>query len=425
MSASIDTQTVSALADEPMTWRWRGFPREPEGTTVAEFLESGPRLATSGFTGPLLVLDRPAVQHNVATFADWCEGRGVSLAPHGKTTMAPQLFAAQIAAGAWGITVATVSQARVCREFGIGNVVIANQLLDPTGLRWVSNEIHQDPGCRILFWVDSLAGVRAANGALAGLRPARPLEVLVELGVPGRRSGCRRNDEAVAVATAVDESPWLQLKGVAGYEGVAGDVAQVDHFLGRMVDLTHRLDRAGLFAHIEEVIVTAGGSMFFDRVAEILGGLSASRPVRTLLRSGCYVTHDDGIYAQHAPWQRGVAGSPDLRPALTIWAQVTSQPEDCLAILTMGKRDVAYDEGFPVPRVLNRDGMGGGQSLPGAEVIELNDQHTYVRFAQSDALQLGDWVGFGISHPCSMFDRWSAIPMVEDDIVVDVVRTFF
>jgi len=192
-----------------------------------------------------------------------------------------------------------------------------------------------------------------------------------------------------------------------------------------MAKLTVGLDAAGHFSHNDEIIVSAGGSMYFDRVAQILGPLTASRPVRTVLRSGCYVTHDEGIYARSTPRRRGVTDAPDLRPALTIWGQVTSQPEESLAIVTMGKRDVAYDEGLPVPRLRGSNAIGEGVPLSGAEVVELNDQHAYLRFDPATALRPGEWVGFGISHPCSMFDRWSAIPVVEDGVVVDVLQTFF
>lgn len=423
MNARFDADAVLSLNEERISWRWRGFPVDAQGLTVSAFLDNRPRLAD--FTGPLLVAEGSALAHNVGTFANWCDRQEVSLAPHGKTTMSPRLFAAQLDAGAWGITVATVGQARACRHFGVQNVVIANQLLDPGGLAWVVRETQENPEVRILWWVDSVAGVRAADAALAQLPTHRPLEVLVEIGILGRRSGCRTDEEATVVARAVDASPGLRLAGVAGYAAVAADLEHVDQFLHRMAGLTVNLDAAGHFSHNDEIIVSAGGSMYFDRVARILGPLTASCPVRTVLRSGCYVTHDEGIYARSTPKQRGVAGAPDLRPALTIWGQVTSQPEESLAIVTMGKRDVAYDEGLPVPRLRGPNVIGEGAPLSGAEVIELNDQHAYLRFDPATALRPGEWVGFGISHPCSMFDRWSAIPVVEDGVVVDVLQTFF
>lgn len=423
MNAGFDEAVLTALDERPIDWRWRGFPVADQGLSVADFLQRRPQI--TDFSGPLLVADKSALDHNVETFADWCAGQGVSLAPHGKTTMSPRLFAAQIRAGAWGITVATIGQARACRRFGVNNVVIANQLLDPGALAWVARELQENPDVRILWWVDSVAGVEAAQAAAAELAGPRPLEVLVEIGVLGRRSGCRTDEAATQVADAIQKAAGLRLAGVAGYEAVAADLEHVDLFLNRMARLAQALDAAGHFEDCDEIILSAGGSMYFDRVAQILGPVTASRPVRTVLRSGCYVTHDDGIYARSTPRSRGVRDAPELRAALTMWAQVTSQPEDRLAILTMGKRDVAYDEGFPIPRLHSVAGIGAGTPLAGAEVVELNDQHAFLHFDPASRLHPGDWVGFGISHPCSMFDRWSAIPVVADGVVVDVLQTFF
>lgn len=423
MSVSLNASAITALSNRTIDWRWRGFPTNAEGLTVAAFLDGRPGL--SDFTGPLLVADGQALRHNIETFASWCDRWKVSLAPHGKTTMSPHLFATQLEAGAWGITVATVGQARACRHFGIQNLIIANQLLDPGGLAWVARELCQYQDARILWWVDSVAGVQAASSALAGLPMQRPLEVLVEIGIRGRRSGCRTNQEAFTVAHAVKSSSGLRLAGVAGYAAVAADLEHVDQFLNRLGQLTHSLDAAGCFSDSDEIIVSAGGSMYFDRVASLVGPLTATRPIRIVLRSGCYVTHDEGIYASGTPRSRGVPDAPDLWPALTVWGQVTSQPEASLAILTMGKRDVAYDEGLPIPRLHSTSAMGEGVPLTGAEIVELNDQHAYLHFDPARPLHLGDWVGFGISHPCSVFDRWSAIPVVMNGIIVDVLQTFF
>jgi D-serine deaminase-like pyridoxal phosphate-dependent protein len=65
--------------------------------------------------------------------------------------------------------------------------------------------------------------------------------------------------------------------------------------------------------------------------------------VRVVLRSGCYLTHDDGLYARASPL-------PELRPALELWARVLSCPEPGLAIAGFGKRDAPYDIDLPVIR---------------------------------------------------------------------------
>jgi D-serine dehydratase len=147
-----------------------------------------------------------------------------------------------------------------------------------------------------------------------------------------------------------------------------------------------------------------------------------------ILRSGCYLTHDHGIYARSSPAARGAAGAPDLRPALELWALVVSRPEPGLALLGAGRRDVSSDAGFPVPlRVRRRDGSrSGGSGTDGWKVTDLNDQHAYLRLPEDAALAPGDVVGLGISHPCTTLDKWRVLMVLnEDDRVVDAVHSFF
>ena len=148
-----------------------------------------------------------------------------------------------------------------------------------------------------------------------------------------------------------------------------------------------------------------------------------------ILRSGAYLTHDHGFYGTLSPASRGSAGAPALRPALELWAQVLSYPEPGLALLGAGRRDVGFDQGLPVPlRVIRRAGGPEltGTELTGSQVTELNDQHAYLRLDEGAVLAPGDLVGLGISHPCTTFDKWRVIPVVDDaDRVTDIVHAFF
>src|SRR5439155_8159705 len=126
------------------------------------------------FLGPLLVLDGPAIEHNLTTMAAWCARHGFALAPHGKTTMAPQLFARQLAHGAWAITAPNASQLRVYRAFGVSRVLLANQLVDPAGLLWLAGELDSDPCFEFACWVDSERGVSLMDDALRAADVARP-----------------------------------------------------------------------------------------------------------------------------------------------------------------------------------------------------------------------------------------------------------
>jgi len=344
--------------------------------------------------------------HNLTTMADWCAERGVDLAPHGKTHMAPQLLARQFASGATAVTVATISQARVYRAFGVRDFIVANELVDAAALRWVAAEASTDPDFRLVCWVDSVAGVEQMTAHLGGA--ILPIDVCVEIGQPSGRTGCRDSATVDAVARAAADSPALRLVGVAGYEAAVGHditpvaVARVHAYLTQISSAMVRL--APLF-EIDRAIATAGGSTYFDTVADALAG-----DWRTVIRSGCYLTHDHGLYAKTSPLRNG------LRPAIEVWAQVMSRPESGLALLTMGRRDVSFDQDMPVPLGVN-----------GATVTKLNDQHAYLQLDRGGpGVEVGDWLRFGISHPCTTFDKWQMIPVLDaDDHVVDLIRTFF
>ncbi|QNO36982.1 alanine racemase [Protaetiibacter sp. SSC-01] len=356
------------------------------------------RHPVGAFATPLLVLDRAASDANVAALTAWAAERGMLLAPHGKTTMAPALWRRLLDAGCWGLTLATPWQAQVARAAGVDRILIANEIVDPVGAAWIAAELDAHPELELACWVDSIEGV----ARLAATPGQRPIDVLVELGDAGGRAGARGAEAALAVADAVAATPRLRLRGVAGYEGSYGSdrepstVARVRGYLGSLAALAD----AVLTAHdLDDPIVSAGGSTWFDVVAEEFAPLAGR--ARIVLRSGAFQAHDDVFYAQ-------TAGLP-LAPALTVFARVISRPEPGLAVLDAGKRDVPYDYDLPV--VL---GAADGRALPGARVTALNDQHAIVAVPTDAGPAVGDVVLLGISHPCGAFDRWRLVPEVDD-----------
>ncbi|MGP4054518.1 amino acid deaminase [Mycobacterium sp. 4D054] len=405
---------VRPLLDRPLDWSFKGVPPQWWGRTPAQIVAQRPGLFDSGLSGPVCVLRAEALQHNIDAMAGWCRDRGVQLAPHGKTHMSPQLAARQLAAGAYGITVATVGQAAVYRAFGVTNLLLANELVDEAGLRWVAAELDRDPGLGFVCWVDSVRGVELMTRALTGT--GRPVDVCIDIGMPGGRTGCRAPAIADEVARAAAASPRLRLVGVAGYEAAVAQALTDDAVAAAAAHLqdlrTAAIALAPLF-ETDDVLVTAGGSTYFDVVADALTGWPSGLRARTVLRSGCYVTHDHGLYARTSPLTRD--GATGLRPALEVYAQVVSRPEPDLAILTMGRRDVSFDQGLPV-----------ALELPAATVTKLNDQHAYLRLGAGEDAEVGRWLRFGISHPCTVFDKWRLLPVLDaQDRVVDLIRTFF
>ncbi|MEV5465478.1 alanine racemase [Streptomyces griseoincarnatus] len=416
---------LARLAEERVGHRFKGLPPNAADVTVGELAAQRRNLFTDGFTTPVLALSAERLEHNLAALETYAERHGLAFAPHGKTSMAPQLFHRQIERGAWGITLAVPHQVRVAREFGVERVFLANELVDAAALRWVAAEQDADPAFRFVCYVDSVRGVELMDAALDGA--SRPVDVVVELAAgEGARTGVRTEAECAAVADAVAGARALRLVGVAGYEGEVpqADPERVRAWLRRLVALAVDFDEAGRFAGLDEIVVSAGGSAWFDAVADVFAEVpELSAPVLKLLRSGAYVSHDDGHYQRLTPFNR-VPGEGGLEPAFRLWTQVVSRPSAEQAFTNAGKRDAAYDLDLPVARVVRRD--GAERPATGIEVTGLSDQHAWLRTSSEADLEVGDWVGLGLSHPCTSFDKWALIPVAEaDGTVVDYIRTFF
>ncbi len=416
----------------------KGWPAGVEAMPLDKIGRQGWSFLHQDLTLPALVLKDSALRHNGRWMRAFTEHHDVSLCPHGKTTMAPQLFARQLDDGAFGITVATVQQTQVCREFGVPRVLMANQLVGRQAIRQVLAAQEADPAFDFYCLIDSADGVELLVKEARAFGATRPLKLLLEGGVEGRRTGCRTVEQAMEVARAVAAAPELALAGVEGFEGVikgdtpAATAAAVGDFLMFLVEIAERAASENLFGP-GPVILSAGGSSFFDLVTKKFKETDLGRETKVIIRSGCYFSHDSGMY-QAAFADLGIRApeladlGEGLRPALEVWAHVQSRPEPGRVLATMGRRDVSSDAGMPIPEQWFRPGdhskpepLGNGHAT-----LALNDQHAFLDVPADSLLKIGDIITFGISHPCTTFDKWQLIYVVDDDYkVIDAVKTFF
>lgn len=426
----LDLSTLDALVLDPST---KGLPYGAPSLKVGEIGEQGWSVLDGDLPLPLAVVREAVVKANSAWMQAFTASNSLVIAPHGKTTMSPALFDLQVADGAWAITVATVQQLEVCRRFGVGRVLMANQPIGALAVDACFRAIAD--GLEFYCLVDGPDGLAMlADGARRNPPPAgNPLHVLVEMGFVGGRTGTRTRDEAIRLARAAAATPGLVLAGFECFEGLlpTADTAQV--LVDDVVALSRQAVEENLFAADFPVVLSAGGSAFFDRVGERLGPVTLSRPLVRVLRSGCYLTHDSIAYAE--AFARIVKESKlplppgGLNPALEVWAHVQSRPEDIRAILTMGKRDVGFDAGLPVPLKWYRPGggMSGPAAMPAGHVVKaLNDQHCHMELPETSPLRPGDMVAFGIGHPCTTFDKWQLLMLVDESYrVTGGLKTFF
>lgn len=413
----------------------KGFPPHAQPLALREVGHQGWQLLRGDLPLPLAVLKEQPLNHNLRWMQDFCQARGIDIAPHGKTTMSPELYQRQLQAGAWGISFANVQQAGVGLAHGVQRIVIANQVLQDSDLQSLHHLLKRQPAARVCFLVDSLAQVEHIHRWQSRHTEAQ-FEVLLELGIAGKRTGVRSAEQGLQVARAIAQTPALRLVGVECYEGalVSCQHEEDRRAVGALMHDLHRLARQCEAEHLfetPEVLLTAGGSSVFDLVGEHLR-LDLVRPVRGILRSGCYLTHDHGQYQRHVQSVAERIGQSDpLQPALEVLSMVQSCPEPGLALLTMGKRDVSYDLDMPIP--LWRSTVGADHTTPCPpdwRITALNDQHAYLRYDPSSAAQtqprVGEIVGSGISHPCTTFDKWRWMPIVDEGYrVVDAVSIRF
>jgi len=431
---------LTDIANMPLPAGTKGLPLDGSIARLADLTGRGLNVLRGDLPMPVALLKRSALDNNLAVMQDYIERAGVRLAPHAKTTMCPQLFARQLERGCWGLSVATMTQFKLCHDMGVERLILANQLVGRAEIEGLARLWAQTPERAYYVLVDSFAAAREISDGFSRVAGTPPARVLIEMGIPHGRCGVRSLDEGLVLARAIQSLPHVELHGVEGYEGLfvtdhaANDTAAVSKYLEGVLRLHERLVAEGLFADPDQVIVSAGGSAYYDLVARVLAG--EANGIVPILRSGCYVTHDSGFYRRllRRIEDRAAAGpAPQLVPALEVWSRVISRPQPDQVIVLLGKRDVSYDIDLPLARWWFREGRHDApRAIDDWVVTKLNDQHAYLAVpATADQavctdLAVGDLLGFQISHPCTTFDKWSLLLEVEDDYTVHAgLKTFF
>ncbi|MDF0696030.1 alanine racemase [Rhizobium sp. MC63] len=409
--------------------RTRGFPPGHPPLSPPAMGQQGWKPYDGKMALPLISLDRQAFAGNVELMMAYVKSNGAEIAPHAKTPMSTALADMLRSAGAWGTTVADIRQAAVLLKAGQRRLILANEIGGAAAACRLAALLGHYPDAELHVFVDSTALIEALASAWLERTDLPPLGLMVEFGAG--RAGLRSADAAAAILDTIlaAETPAFRLSGIAAYEGAAATadpeetMHRIDALMAMTADFLPRI-RARIGSE-RPLLVTSGGSVFFDIVVARLAAAVAADPVcRLVLRSGAIFFHDHGIY------ERGLAGldarggfriggeivsaAAGFRPALRVWAEVLSRPEPGLAIAGMGMRDVAMDQGLPRPLTLYRNGAYLAD-LEGARVFRLNDQHAFMALADDSDVAVGDVIEFGISHPCTCLDRHAILYGLDPD----------
>lgn len=378
---------------------------------------------------PVLTLDQSALRANTDHFLEFAKAEGLLLAPHAKTPMMPSFAASLVAGGAWGATVANVQQLSAMLAAGMTHIIYASPPGGRTGASHLATAVSLYPHAEIFVFLDSVETVKALDAALDRHGGTRVFG-LIEVGIG--RTGARDARTAIAIQDAIlATNGRITLAGVATYEAAAVTGPDYQETFQRLFGL---LEQTFLNVHhavgdTAPLMITAGGSTFFDEVFKSIGPIARASGASLILRSGAIFFSDDGLYqrAFEAMSARGFSKriAQAIKPVLSLWAEVISCPEPGLAIGAFGMRDAPNDQGLPVIRRVFRNGEELAISPAEIPIVEkLNDQHAFIR--SCDILQVGDILELGISHPCTAFQRWNIVYGLDDrGIVESLLQTHF
>ncbi|MCC5825719.1 alanine racemase [Alkalimonas sp.] len=388
-------------------------------------IETQPCLLHETVPLPAAVIRASALVNNIRWMQTFANAADVALAPHGKTSMTPAIFRQQLAAGAWGLTVATPYQAMIAAQAGAKRIILANQLVGKANMAVVAQLLQQ--GIQLYVCVDDSHNAQQLSAYFDKLKLQLPC--LVELGTAAGRCGLRDLDSSLQLADVIYQLNGLRLAGVEFYEGIAKDEPSVRLWIQQAARLCQQLQQRYLTG--QSAILTGAGSVWYDVVAAELQAFRADNRIEVVLRPGCYITHDHQLYAcaqqqiqQRSQLAQQVPG--DLQPALEVAAYVQSLPEPGLAVLGLGKRDIAFDAGMPKVLQLYRAGKALPLDLTGCESRKIMDQHTFWHYPPQLELQIGDIAILGSSHPCLTFDKWRSIWLVDDTYrLLEAMETCF
>jgi D-serine deaminase-like pyridoxal phosphate-dependent protein len=346
---------------------------------------------------PAMLVDLAAAERNIARMAKALETMPAEIRPHIKVHKSAELAQRQVAAGAIGLSVATVWEAVALAWAGLDNLFVVNTVGHREKIR-VLAELARSR--HVLVAVDQLANVVSLSEAAA--KAGSELGVMIEVDTGMDRAGVDAEDEAVALARQIVALGHLRLEGITGYEGhcslefdpealIVKQRAAMDMFL----QVAQRIEASGISCPVR----SAGGTVSWK--------LTAERPGITEIQAGTYVLMDN-FHGQRVPG--------GFEYALTIATTVISRPPNRL-IVDAGNKSV---------------GVGGGPSLLGVDLepLRFDEEHGIFVAGPSETsgkgagLPVGSWLRLVPGYAPATVNMYDNYYVVADDVVVDVWPVF-
>lgn len=344
---------------------------------------------------PVLLVDLDALEHNIGVIArhytDRDADRAIRLRPHGKNHKAPEILEMQVAAGGTvgGVCAAKVSEAEVFVDAGAGNVLVANQVVDPAKIRRL---VALAGRVETTVAVDS--GEQVALLARGAESSGTPLGVVIEVDTMMGRAGVRSVEQAVTLARRVVATPGLRFRGVMSHQVLRGPADRAGRFSegGRYIERALAAKRAIEDAGIDVDIVSTGESWTYD--------VAATYPEVTEIEGGTYVFME-------VPY----AYMREFRFALRVMGRVVERPDTRTAIGDVPIDAIGAPNGLP--------------TLEGPDGVTVTgiDHHGVVLSGNADLpLGIGDPF-FLLTHQQDVtVNRWDRFVGVRDGRVEKIIE---
>ena len=326
-------------------------------------------IPTDALDTPALIVDLAAMERNIARMAETFARAGVNWRPHTKGQKVPAIAHKLVKAGAIGVTCAKVGEAEVMVAAGIGDILIANEVIGEPKLRRLVNLL---PHADVAVCVDSETGISQLEAAAAA-KSVRP-RVLVEVDTGMQRCGVAPGEPALALARRVHESPHLRFAGLMAWEGHTVAMPDADAkrnevvlAIGRLTATADLCREAGLAVEI----VSCGGTGDYT--------ISAFRPGITEVQAG------GGIWCDiHYREHMGV----DHEFAMRVLTTVVSRPTPTRVVVDAGFKTMSAQPARPE-----------AVSLSGVASLQLSAEHGRIELEQpNERLGVGDKLEFIVGY---------------------------
>jgi D-serine deaminase-like pyridoxal phosphate-dependent protein len=284
---------------------------------------------------PVLVLDVEALDRNIQRMAALAAHHGVALRPHAKTHKSVDIALRQKAAGAVGVCCAKIGEAEVLAEGGVTGILITSPVAAPAAVVRLAALAATAEG--LMAVVDHPGVAERVNSALAAAEAS--LDVIIDIDPGIARTGVASAEAAVALATAISESPNLQYRGVQFY---CGSQQHIESYAERRAAIIERT------AYLREVIAALTEAGFAPEIVTGSGTgthrIDLELGVFNELQAGSYIFMDK----QYLDCDIADGAEPPFEVSLAVDVRVVSANHSGLVTIDAGYKSLSTDGGVAV-----------------------------------------------------------------------------